>query len=263
MENNFSDVDRVLGTPIANRPSLSLQDSSTSKTDKYRPTIRPPMAILQIFDDGKNSSENIRIRQDVTSIGRKECNVSIPHDNYIEANHLVIRRSQMNGSWMWSVEDISKIGLFVRVRRARLRHGSEFHAGAQRIIFHSAAAIADDVKSQLSARLDRGSIPGESAHSDGVNCASLAVCKGVEIGPKLWLLGNEYWIGRSEECAICIASDRFLAPKHVLIRRQSNGEWHAQTEKAPNGLWIRVAAIKIKNSCTFQIGEQRFRLTVC
>lgn len=155
------------------------------------------------------------------------------------------------------------MGLFVRARRVRLRHQSEFLVGSHRIVFHSAAATSYTAKEALSKRLDRGSIPGESSYSDSIACASLSVSTLPTKPAKLWLLGNEYWIGKSPECGLRIADDEFLAPKHVRLTRQANGDWQAQTEKAPNGLWIRVSAIKVKNTCTFQIGEQRCRLMIC
>ncbi len=83
MSNNFSDVERVLGqSPTTTRHDVN---PLASKTLKFRPTKRPPMAILQIFDDGRESCETVRVREDSTTIGRsKKCDICIPHDAKIE-----------------------------------------------------------------------------------------------------------------------------------------------------------------------------------
>ncbi len=262
MSNNFSDVERVLGQSPTTRHDVN---PLASKTLKFRPTKRPPMAILQIFDDGRESCETVRVREDSTTIGRsKKCDICIPHDAKIEKQHLVVKRLQIRGKFSWVIQNTSanNSGLFVRVRRARLRHESEFLVGSHRIRFDEPDPASTEDRSTLSTRLARGSIPGQSSESESVSCASLSLVTKPNI-TKIWLLGPEYWIGRSPECALCISDDNFLAPVHAKVTRQPNGEWHAQTEKVPNGLWIRVSMIKVKSSCTFQVGEQKLRLTIC
>jgi hypothetical protein len=70
----------------------------------------------------------------------------------------------------------------------------------------------------------------------------------------------EYWIGSDPACAICRPGDLFLEPRHVRLYREANGTWHAQNNKTANGLWLKVPQITVADSCSFQIGEQRFRL---
>ena len=262
MENNFSDVDRVLGQP-SNKSEAFQSEVDTGKTSKFRPTNRPAMAILQVFDDGRESCESVRLRSSLTSIGRSDCDVCIPHDAQISLKHLFVKRKEKGGKSQWTIEDVSDkaMGLFVRVRRARLRHQSEFLIGAQRIVFNAAMNPAEEGKSALTTRLNRGSIPGESTDTESVSCASLSVLSNPRL-PKLWLLGNDYWIGRNAACALNIAEDPFVAPQHVRITRQEDGQWQVRSNKAPNGLWIRVSAINVKSTCTFQIGEQRLRLII-
>ncbi|MGN6545259.1 MAG: FHA domain-containing protein [Aureliella sp.] len=222
------------------------------------------MAVIQVFDDGRDSYESFRIRTDLTSIGRFNCDICIPHDDQIAPKHIVIRRARTEAGYHWSIQDISgDLGLFVRARRVRLRDRSEFLVGSHRMLFQGPPTASHEAREALAKRLERGSVPGASTNCDNIVCASLSVCSLPRESPKLWLLGNEYWVGRAADCALRIADDEFLAPKHVHLVRQANGDWQAQTEKAPNGLWIRVSAIKVKNTCTFQIGEQRCRMIVC
>lgn len=259
MENDFSDVDKALEASKTKGHDLPLH-----RIRKFRPIRRPPMAVLQVFDDGRDSYESFRIRTDLTSVGRRDCDIGIPHDDQIAPRHIVIRRTRTATAYQWSIEDVSDgLGLFVRARRVRLRHRSEFLVGSHRILFQSAQTSSDAAQQALGKRLERGSIPGQSTNSESIACASLSVGTLPGRSPKLWLLGNEYWIGRAADCALRFADDEFLAPKHVRLVRQASGDWQAQTEKVPNGLWIRVAAIKVKHTCTFQIGEQRCRMIVC
>lgn len=260
MDNNFSDVDRALE---AGEIASERREPLARKPRKFRPTRRPPMAVLQVFDDGRDSYESFRIRTDRTSMGRGDCDICIPHDAQIAPRHIVIQRARTDGRYHWSIEDMPDgNGLFVRARRVRLRHQSEFLVGSHRILFHSASAASLEALEALGKRLERGSIPGESLHAESIACASLSVSTLPGKPTRLWLLGNEYWIGSAPDCALRITDDEFLAPKHVRLTRQENGDWQAQTDKAPNGLWIRVRAIRVKNTCTFQIGEQRCRLTI-
>ena len=67
--------------------------NSSKGPDRFRPVNRPPMAILHIFDDGRETSEAIRIREDQTTIGRNS-DVSIPHDPGIASLHAQVIRKR-------------------------------------------------------------------------------------------------------------------------------------------------------------------------
>ena len=81
-------------------------------------------------------------------------------------------------------------------------------------------------------------------------------------GERRPLLGAEYWIGTDPACAIRRADDPFADARHVRLHRDARGGWHAENNKAVNGLWLRVPQIAVDSGCLFQIGEQRFRLQV-
>ena len=40
------------------------------------------------------------------------------------------------------------------------------------------------------------------------------------------------------------------------------GGWHAEHNKTPNGLWLRMSQLTVESMAQFQIGEQRFQLKV-
>ncbi len=258
MAGEFTDVDKVLASETG---STGPGQRKHLTTDKYRPVRRPPMGLLDLFDDGQNDAERIRIRADITTVGRTGCDVCIPHDAQIASVHLKILRELVGKRWRWSLESQGDSALYVRVRRSRLRHHSEFLAGNQLFQFRAGSHASKDAKEALGERLARGSIPGEQLDV-GLNCPSILQMTGDNKRP-LWLLGNEFWIGRAPECALSIPDDRFLAPQHVRLVKKDDGEWEASTNKVPNGLWIRVKSINVQSTCTFQIGEQRMRFSVC
>src|SRR6185437_9364261 len=72
----------------------------------YRPTQRPPLALLTVLDDGKTDGEVVRLRTDRFVIGRTEGDLLIPHDQQISARHLEITRQRVNEKYRWVVTDL-------------------------------------------------------------------------------------------------------------------------------------------------------------
>ena len=68
----------------AQPPPLASADARASAAS-YRPTLRPPMAVLTVFDDGKHEGEQIRLRGNRFIVGRTEGDLMIPHDGMISA----------------------------------------------------------------------------------------------------------------------------------------------------------------------------------
>jgi hypothetical protein len=46
------------------------------------------------------------------------------------------------------------------------------------------------------------------------------------------------------------------------VYRNPKGSWQAENNKTQNGLWVRVAQVRVESLVQFQIGEQRFQLRV-
>ena len=228
--------------------------NSCKGPDKFRPVNRPPMAVLLIFDDGRETSEPIRIRGDNTTIGRN-ADVSIPHDPSIADQHARIIRARGRDKYYWLVKDLdSSSGLFVRVKKAILREGTEFLAGSHQYKFKEAPPMSQG-NTKFRDRLAAGSIPGQSMFQSEVAYPSIqrgnAEC--------LWLIVDDYWIGRDKNCGLCVPDDRLLADKHVQLTKTSKG-WQLSSYGVTNGFWIRMKEVRVTKSCTFQLGEQRFRL---
>ena len=74
----------VAPVPAAKRPPNSSVGEPTREDDSaqpFRPLFRPPVAVLEICDDGAESGELIRVRSESITIGRSNADVVIPHDS--------------------------------------------------------------------------------------------------------------------------------------------------------------------------------------
>ena len=225
----------------------------------YRPTQRPPLALLTIFDDGSSEGEIIRLRKDVVTIGRDHADVCIPHDEQMESTHIRIRRETNESGHQWVLEDLkTRAGILVRVRKVQLQNDSEFLAGRFRYRYRIDAPVSPLLAAQSS---DDSWMPTSTSSKSYPTLEY-----GYDLGQSsakntLRMVDGEYWIGRSSSCSICRSDDSFLADQHVRLFRSSSGSWYAETQGAPNGMWVRVSQMVVRQSCTFQLGEQRFRLS--
>jgi hypothetical protein len=228
----------------------------------YRPTLRPRIAVLTVFDDGKTDGEIIRIRGNRFILGRSEGDFLIPHDGRISARHVEITRQFIGGLCRWVITDLqSTNGLFVRVSHTILSDRAEFLVGKGCYRFEAPSAAQPATIEPLSANVPRA---GTRAWGDDAAPVQHPVL--VEVvtggsGTRMLLNRPECWIGSDSACTICRADDPFCEPWHVRLYQHGTG-WHAENNKGLNGLWLRVPQITVENACLFQIGEQRFRLKV-
>ncbi len=251
------DVRRVLTPPAAAAPVAVAAAAPTTGVVPYRPTSRPPMALLTVLDDGSSDGEVIRIRTDRFVIGRKEGDLIIPHDPLISSRHLEITRQRSGEQYRWLVTDLETTnGLFVRASRIALSSGVEFVVGRGRYRFTAAAPPVEAAPATDATR------PWGTEAAALLGGATLVELTPAGPGMPLALAGKECWIGTDSGCAIRRDGDPFIEPRHVRLFRDDKGGWHAQHNKTLNGLWLRVPQIAAEDGCTFQIGEQRLRLTV-
>jgi pSer/pThr/pTyr-binding forkhead associated (FHA) protein len=234
------------------------QPAPPSTTAPFRPTARPPVALLVVCDDGKKSGEVVRLRSDLFVIGRNEGDLQLPHDLGVSARHVEIRRGRAaDGRYVWTVVDLkTRNGLFVRSSRINLADGAEFLVGRGRYRFEAPgldAVVADNAPTDVTR-------PWE-ANLPTFKPAVLSEVKSGGVAARFPLTADDYWIGRDPTCAVCRADDPFVEPRHARLRRHS-GEWVVTHAKSVNGVWLMVPQITVSDACSFQIGEQRFRLTV-
>lgn len=245
-------------------PKAIVRPYSKSSAVPYRPTIRPPVAELTVFDDGKTEGEMIRVRSGRFIIGRTEGDLLIPHDELISTRHVEITRQQLVGGYRWVITDLqSTNGLFIRVSRTNLANGSEFLVGSGRYRFDAPEGDPVETVDHLpSAPGISGSTRGWEQKAPLSSPPALAELVPGGIGNRIVLVRPEYWIGTDSSCDMCRPSDPFCELKHVRVSRNSKGGWQAVHHKTLNGLWYRVSQTTVESTVSFLIGEQRFRLRV-
>ncbi|MBA4064252.1 MAG: hypothetical protein C0501_11160 [Isosphaera sp.] len=229
----------VMGVPIpaeddgprrAAGASSSAGEPGLLPAEAYRPTDRPPTALLTVYDDGAADGEVVRLRAAVVRIGRTAGDVLIPHDDRVASPHVTIRREKTADGWRWTVADAGGTdGLFVRVNRAPLSAGSEFVVGRGRYRFAA------------------GPPPTLTEVVGGVAGVSVRVT------------GAEAWIGTAPGCEVRRA-DPFAEPYHARVYHAPGRGWAVEHDGALNGVWLRVPQVTVDKVCYFLIGEQRFRL---
>lgn len=250
------DIRRTQTPPAAALPVALPVAGSTAGAMPYRPTSRPPMALLTVVDDGSSEGEVIRIRTARFVIGRKDGDFNIPHDALISSRHVEITRQLDGEQYRWLVTDLDTTnGLFVRASRIVLSSGVEFMVGRGR---YRVTATAPAAEAMSATDTTRPWATDAAALLGGVTLVELTA---TGPGKTIALTGKECWIGTDAACAIR-RDDPFTEPHHVRLVRDDKGNWQAQHNKTLNGLWLRVPQIVAEDGCTFQIGEQRLRLSV-
>mgnify|MGYP006269361099 CR=1 FL=1 len=197
----------------------------------FRPTVRGPMALLRIVDDGSEDGEVIRIRQERVVIGRGGADVVVPHDISMSAQHAAIERLGDSG---WRLCDLGSTGgTFVRVTTARLRDGTVLQVGRTRLRFQA----VDITEAWLVEEWpDRPGVRHE--------CHAPATV-----------------IGRGG-CGGIGLDDPFVSPLHATVHRTPRG-WTIENT-GMNGLWVRIEApVRMAAPAQFLCGEQRFVFVPC
>ncbi len=229
----------------------------------YRPTLRPPMAVLTVFDDGKSEGEQIRLRGSRFVIGRTEGDLVLPHDAMISARHVEITRQAVGSEQRWVITDLqSTNGLFVRVSRTALADQAELLAGKGRYRLLAPTTEGAPTADYAPPEAVRNSTQAWGNEAGAPAIASLVEIIGNATSNRVLLVGAEYWIGTDPGCAICRVNDPFCEARHARLFRDAKGGWHVEQNKAVNGLWFRVPQVVAEGAVHFQVGEQRLRLKV-
>ena len=229
----------------------------------FRPSARPPVAMLTIYDDGKAEGEAIRIRDHRFVIGRTEGDLRIPIDGRISARHAEVTLQLVGGKHRWVVTDLQSLhGMFVRVTRTALADKAEILVGGGRYRFDAPQPATEATADYITEGSASGTTRGWDDNSAPLRPPALTELIGNEIGNRLVLVKPEYWIGTDPACPICRTDDPFCEPRHARLYRGPKGGWSAEHNKTRNGLWLRMAQITVEAMIQFQLGEQRFRLAV-
>lgn len=193
----------------------------------YRPTLRRPMALIHVVDDGREGGEVVRMRTERLVIGRSDGGIVIPHDISMSPLHAAIEWQADGG---WHLRDLdSATGTFVRATSARLSTGSVVQIGRTRLRFEElGTSDAWLVEEQ----------PGDAGRRH-------------ECRAPLTTIGRA-----GSGCQVSL-QDPFVSPLHATVRRTPRG-WRI-ANSGWNGLWVRIeAAVIMAAASQFLCGEQRF-----
>jgi pSer/pThr/pTyr-binding forkhead associated (FHA) protein len=251
--------------PVAHAPG------SPAAVPLFKPSQRPPTALLHVFDDGADDGEIIRLRADRFVIGRADGDLVLPHDGQLSGRHAeLVRQRDEEGGWVWVLTDLgSTNGTFVRAGSAVLKDGQEFLVGRTRYRFDSGEGEpAAPARALAGAAGSQGSPSPKATIAWNSNAGPLLMPSVVELTPagpggRTPLTKAEYWIGSDRSaCAIVPADDPFVSPRHARLSKDAKGRWQVANNKSANGVWVRVEQMELAGSCQFQLGEQRFSLKV-
>ena len=228
------------GVNPSSQPSLSDPNPSSRGTiivtPRYRPSRRPPMALLRVYDDDLTGAEEFRVRQSPFIIGRQDGDLVIGHERQMSRRHARIDRVEEGDTWRWYLGDLrSTNGTFVRVSDAWLDDGVEMLIAGELVRFNQPLGAKDASLTKV----------GPTSEEERVR---LTGGRSPNRFRRVGLLALPAVVSRSSI--------------RVLIRLEShNGRWRVVDLASTNHVMITVTKrAELTDGAVFQIGEQRFQL---
>jgi hypothetical protein len=217
--------DDVVGTSAELEwPDVDIVDQPTRH---FRPTIRPPMAVIRVWDDNQSTGRLVRVLDNRFTIGRSQADLVVPHDVQVSGQHAEIVRSSTNDGWQ--LRDLNSTnGTFVKVSNVRLRDGMELFIGGQRFRFDANRRVP-----------------------------KLTVLAAVGDQESIEISDNELWVGRVATAPDCLQRDLMLGEKDAFIFQPSPDSWQLREGRSLNGVWAKIKEVPLISGCQFQVGEQR------
>ncbi len=176
-------VDRPPAFQTVQQPAAPQAAAAGQAVSPFRPTFRPPVALLTVCDDGKVDGELIRIRDQKFVIGRTEGDLRIPIDSRMSSRHVEITLQNVGGVHRWVVTDLqSTHGMFVRVSRTVLNDRAEFLVGNGRYRLETPQALAEATIDQVADPAGFGQTKGWTDGPSPFRAPALTELLGSEIG---------------------------------------------------------------------------------
>jgi pSer/pThr/pTyr-binding forkhead associated (FHA) protein len=241
----------------------SPSDPAGTEAIPFRPTERPPMAVLTVMDDGEDTGEKVRIRAGTFLIGRVDGDLVIPHDSGISARHAEIVRRPEGGKYAWYLRDLqSTNGTFVRAATVNLNQDQEVLIGRSRFRYDSGArsAHAGPDADEPPDETRKWQVPSQKELESGLPALVELTPRGP--GRRYILTEPELWIGRDPERCGMLLDDPTVDMRHARAYKDSRNRWVLENLRSLNGLWVRIQEIPFDRGGLFQCGEQRFLLKI-
>jgi pSer/pThr/pTyr-binding forkhead associated (FHA) protein len=259
-------VDEIREATRAVRTPTLKEQVPGQDTLPYRPTHRPPVAVLCVLDDGQLDGEWVRIRTAKFVIGRSEGDLVIPHDTIMSGRHAVLSRQVEKGRYRWYLTDLqSTNGTYVRVSKAALKPGQDILIGSRRYRFEGPAAgdAAPAEGGAAGEAVPKGGTQGWEVAGSAGTTPSLVELTSRGEGQRFLLTKPENWVGRDPtQCSIVLANDQAVSPRHARLYRDGKGRWFVENVRSLNGTWVRLDKTPVDGTGQFQLGEQRFLVRV-
>lgn len=253
---SVSRILRWLGTP---GPGYQPPERFTLEdVHEYRPTLRPPVPVLTVLDDGsRENGEEVRLRSESFTIGRTAGSLVLGNDPSISGAHAEIRRVPWKGGYQWHLHDLGSVnGTFVRTSSAVLHENTVVILGARRFrLRNPLRPAARAVSPSDTNQLDAMAVP-ETVWPVLIEASSKPGAL------QLPLRGDRASLGRTGGGADIDLDDPLVADQHAVLLRQRDGSWLIVADPTRNGVWVSVASIMLTGNCFFRLGEQRFRFVV-
>ncbi len=210
--------------------SVTAQKSEPSQTPLYRPSVRPPMAVVKLFHDGSTNFTAYPMFADRFRIGRVDGDLVVLHDSWMSGRHAEIQRRRIGDRFQWYlVDQKSTNGSFVRSDSTLLSNNDELFLGQERYRFSTQNGRA----------------------------GLIHATKGV--GQQWWFRGRKEIVGSKPPCGLpSFATDPYLDPEHAALVQRPDGAWAIEDNNSQNGVWFRIMEIQLTANSAFQLGEQRF-----
>jgi pSer/pThr/pTyr-binding forkhead associated (FHA) protein len=245
----------------ANKRPATVKEAARQDAVAYRPTRRPPMALLCILDDGRDDGEWIRIRADRIVIGRVDGEVRIPHDDMMSGRHAELFRERTGDRVRWHIRDLgSTNGTYARISTTLIRQGQEMLVGTRRFRFTTGAQAA--ALEEAAAEPAKGTRGWQAVAPTDI-IPSLVELTPQGEGQRIYLNKEEHYIGRDPAmCDILLSDDLMVSARHARLYRDDKGRWHVENLGSRNGVWLRIDKMAIDSTAQVQLGEQRFMIKV-
>jgi pSer/pThr/pTyr-binding forkhead associated (FHA) protein len=252
---------------------------------RFRPKIRPPLALLHVCDDGETSAETVRIRHWPFVIGREQGDIQIRHDRQISSRHAQIIIKEIANGFEFFLQDLgSRNGTYVRATQIVLKPEQVIMIGNCKFDGRNLDLdpLDGDPLDEKPFDLVPFGVESPDAPPASVNAT---ICdhrlmqtrpeKGLnELTPRLHQIGEDgsgqdfdvnpdgVYIGSNpNECSL-VLQDRLVSPRHARIYRDDLGRWCIDDLNSLNGVWLKVSEARLRRGGQFQCGEQRFRIEI-
>ena len=245
----------------ANDSDESPVNSSDATAEQYRPRLRPPMAVLCIFDDDFDDNEKIRLRSGETTIGRRECDIVIPHDRMMSSKHAKIIRKYDDGMYRWFLKDLQSTNrTMLKVRAGKLKHNAEILIGTYRYRFSAAPQGAPTPEEVATDDEPMHTMGFKSVAPEDLLKQKPSLIRITPEGEKdvFAFDSNDVVVGSSAPSSVVISDDPMISKAHVRIYQDAHRRWQLKDLNSRNGIWIAIDTFELDKNAQFQLGEQRF-----